>query len=239
MPDLTVKIDHVALLREIRKRGYPEPTAAAILAEIAGADRIAVHLYRRRRHILDRDVKILRSCIHSGLVMEISPATEMVGIAVDIKPERVLLVAENDNSPTSEGGLDLLIRKEIVADAVNTFKGNGIAVSVCIDPDPEQIRMAHKIGVPWVHFHAGAFSSAKTTLRRNRAYLHMVDAVSLARKLKLNISVGHGLCYRTVKSLTHLTQIDEFYIGHSIVARALLVGMERAVREMLSLVKNG
>jgi len=239
MPDLTVKIDHVALLREIRKRGYPEPTAAAILAELAGADQIAVHLYRRRRHILDRDVKILRSCIHSGLVLEISPKTEMVGTAIDIKPKRVILVEESDSLPTSEGGLDLLIHRDTVADAFNTFEGHGIGASVCIDPDPEQIRIAHKIDAPGVQFHTGVFCSAKTTLRKNRAYLQLVDAVSLARKLKLNISVGHGLCYSTVKALVRLPQIDEFYVGHSIIARAVLVGMERAVTEMLALVKNG
>jgi len=238
MADLTVKIDQVALLREIRKRKYPEPAAAAILAELAGADHIAVHLYRRRRHIMERDVRILRHIMQIGLVLEMALSAEMVGLALEVQPERVVLVAENPKSPTIENGIDLLIHKDPAAEAVKTLKDGGIDVCLCIDPDPEQVRMAHKINAAMVQFHTGAFCSAKTTLKRNRNFMKIVDAVTLARKVKLGISLGHGLCYQTVRLFADLPHIDEFCIGHSIISRAVLVGMDQAVREMLALIKT-
>jgi len=239
MPDLAVKLDHVALLRELRKRKYPDPAAAAILAELAGADRIAVHLYRRRRHILDRDVRILRNIIQTELILEMAMSTEMVGTALEIKPERVLLVAENRKAATTEGGIDLLVHMDAAAEAVKTLANSGIAVCLCIDPDLDQIKMAHKINAAMVQFHAGEFCRAKTTLKRNRAYMKIVDAIHLAAKLKLGVSIGHGLCYKTIGAFRSMPRIDEFYIGHSIVSRAILVGMDRAVKDMLALINNG
>ena len=239
MPELTVKIDQVALLREARKRQDPEPAAAAMLAELAGADRIAVHLYRRHRHIQERDVRILRHTVQTGLVLEMGLSTEMIGMAMALKPDRVILVAEAQETPAAGNSLDLLLRKDAVDEAVETLNGGGISVCLCIDPDPEQIKMAHRSHAAMIQFHTGAFCAAKTTLKRNHAYMKLLDAVNLGRKLKLGIGLGHGLGYQTVRAFKNLHQIDEFCIGHSIVARAVLVGMERAVREMIARIGSG
>lgn len=239
MPELTVKIDQVALLREDRQRKYPDPVAAALLAELAGADRISIHLNRKRSRSHDRDARILRNTLQTELVLEMAPTTEMFGLALELTPARVILVEEHPKSPTIiRKGMDLFDLKTVVSEAVETLNKSGIAVCLCIDPDPDQIRLAHKANAGMVQFHAGAFGGAKTTLKRNRAYMKLVDAVNLARKLKLGVSLGHGLCQKSVKALRTLHAIDEFSIGHSIIANAVLVGMERAVREMIETIRG-
>jgi pyridoxine 5-phosphate synthase len=239
MPDLTVKLDHVAMLRKLRERKYPEPAAAAVLAELAGADRIAVHLCRHRGHVLDRDVRILRQIVQTELVLEMAITTEMVGTALEIKPERVILVAEHPKSAVVEEGVDLLVHLNAAAEAVKTLENGGISVCLCIDPDLDQVKMAHKIDAAMVQFHTGRFCRANNALKRNRAFMKIVDAVHLAAKLRLGVGLGHDLCYQSIGAFKSLSQIDEYYVGHSIVSRAVLVGMERAVKEMLALIKNG
>jgi len=237
MAGLAVNVDHIATLREARKINYPEPVAAAMLAELAGADGVVVHLRGDRRHIQDRDVRILREVVQTKLILEMAATSEMVGIALDIQPDLVTLVPEKREELTTEGGLDLFVHKDTIAETVETLQNSGLPVSIFIDPDPEQIKLAHQINSNMVEIHTGVFCEAKSAKRRTQAFSDIVNAVKLAHKLKLGINAGHGLCYQTIKYFKGLNEIDEFSIGHSIISRAVLVGMERAVREMLALVK--
>lgn len=239
MAGLAVNIDHVATLRNTREGvGYPDPVAAAVLAELAGVDGIVVHLREDRRHIQDRDLKILRKIVQTKLILEMASTDEMVGIALDIKPDLVTLVPERREELTTEGGLDLIVHKNAVAETVGTLQNSGISASIFIDPDPDQIKLAHRIDTTMVEIHTGTFCEAKTYKKRNQAFSNIVDAAKLAHKLRIGVNAGHGLCYNTIKAFKGLHEIDEFSIGHSIVSRAVLVGMERAVKEMLALIKE-
>jgi len=238
MAGLAVNVDHVATLREARKAHYPEPVTAAMLAELAGADGIVVHLREDRRHIQDRDVRILRKVVAAKLILEMASTAEMIGIALDIKPDLVTLVPEKQEELTTEGGLDLVVHRNAIAETIETLQNSGIPVSIFIDPDPEQIKLAHQINADLVEIHTGTFCEATTLTKRDQAFSNIVDAVKLAHKLKLGVNAGHGLCYKTIKAFKGLNEIDEFSIGHSIVSRAVLVGMEKAVREMLVLIKE-
>lgn len=237
MAGLAVNVDHIATIREARKAAYPDPVAAAVLAEQAGADGIVVHLREDRRHIQDRDVRLIRDIVQTKLILEMASTAEMVGIALDIMPDIVTLVPEKREEVTTEGGLDLIVHRNTVAETVDTLQNGGIPVSIFIDPDPEQIKLAHNIDATMVEIHTGAFCDATTPARKEQAFSKIVDAVKFARKLKLGIHAGHGLCYKTVKRFKGLHEIDEFSIGHSIVARAAMVGMDTAVRDMLALIK--
>ena len=238
MVGLAVNVDHVATLREARKAGYPDPVAAAVLAELAGADGIVVHLRGDRRHIQDRDVRILRKIVQTRLILEMASNSEMIGIALDIKPDLVTLVPEKREELTTEGGLDLIVHKNAVAETVGTLKNNGIPVSIFIDPDPEQIKLAYRINADMVEIHTGIFCDATTSKKKEIAFSEIVDSAKLAHKLKLGVNAGHGLCCKTIKTFKGLHEIDEFSIGHSIISRAVLTGMERAVKEMLALIKE-
>ncbi len=237
MAGLAVNVDHVATLREARKINYPDPVAAAVLAELAGADGIVVHLREDRRHIQDRDLRILRKVVQTKLILEMASTPEMVGIALDLQPDVVTLVPEKREELTTEGGLDLLVHKNTVAETVDTLQNNGIPVCIFVDPDLDQIKTAHQINATMVEIHTGTFCEARTEREKNQAFAKIVDAAKFASKLKLVANAGHGLCYNTIKAFKGLYEIDEFSIGHSIVSRAVLVGMERAVAEMLALIK--
>jgi len=236
MATLAVNVDHIATLRQARGVSYPDPVAAAALAELAGAEGIVVHLREDRRHIQDRDVRILRETVQTKLILEMAATPEMIDIAVKIKPDLATLVPEKREELTTEGGLDLLANRDHVANAVATLKQGGIPTSIFIDPNPEQIEVAHKIDAAKVEIHTGTFCDATTPESRTQAFTAIVDAVKLAANLKLGINAGHGLCYTTIQAFRGLSEIDEFSIGHSIISRAALVGMDRAVREMLALV---
>jgi pyridoxine 5-phosphate synthase len=238
MAGLAVNVDHVATLRQARGAGYPDPVAAAVMAELAGADGIVVHLREDRRHIQDRDVRILREVVQSKLILEMAPTPEMVGVAFDIQPDIVTLVPEKREEVTTEGGLDLIVHKGAIAETVETLQNSGILVSIFIDPDPDQIKLAHQINASMVEIHTGAFCEAKTILKKKQALAVIVDAVKFAHKLKMGVNAGHGLCYNTIKAFKGLNEIDEFSIGHSIVSRAILVGMENAVKEMQALIRD-
>jgi len=238
MAGLAVNVDHIATLREARKAAYPDPVAAGLLAEMAGADGVVVHLREDRRHIQDRDVRLLRNVVQSKLILEMASTAEMVGIALDVKPDVVTLVPEKREELTTEGGLDLIVHKHTIAETVDTLQNSGIPVSIFIDPDPEQVKLAHKIDASMVEIHTGTFCDATTEDKKERAFSKIVDAVKLARKLKLGINAGHGLCYKTIKQFKGLYEIDEFSIGHSIIARASMVGMDKAVREMIRLIND-
>ena len=237
MSGLAVKIDQVAALRETRKNQCPDPVASAIVAELAGADGIAVHLRADRRHIQDRDVRILRHVVQSKLILEMASTSETVGAALNIKPDLVMLVPEKREEFTAEGGFDLVIHQDDVAETAEAIQNSGIPVGLFIDPDPEQVKLAHKTNVSIIEINTAAYCAAKTLSKRHLAFLKIVDTVKLARKLKFSVKAGHGLCYKTIKAFKGLDEIDEFTIGHSIIARALLTGLEKAVAEMLNLIK--
>ena len=239
MAGLAVNVDHVATLRNTRGVvGYPDPVAAAIMVELAGANGVVVHLREDRRHIRDRDLKILRKVVQTKLIMEMASTDEMVGIALEIQPDLVTLVPERREELTTEGGLDLILHQNAIAETVGTFQGIGIPVSIFIDPDPDQIKIAQQIDTTMIEIHTGTFCEAKTYKEKNQAFSNIVNAAKLAHKLRLGVNAGHGLCYNTIKAFKGLNEIDEFSIGHSIVSRAVLVGMERAVKEMLALIKD-
>ncbi len=238
MAGLSINVDHVATLREARKGRYPDPVSAAVLAELAGVDGIVVHLREDRRHIKDRDLRILRKVVHSKLILEMASTNEMVGIALDVQPDVVTLVPEKREELTTEGGLDLIVHKDAVAETVGTLQDNGIPVCIFIDPDPEQIKIAHQINANMVEIHTGIFCDAKTSKKRDQAFSNIVNSAKLAFKLRMGVNAGHGICYKTIKAFKGLNEINEFSIGHSIISRAVLVGMDSAVREMLTLIKE-
>ena len=236
MAGLAVKVDRVAALRSSRKSQFPDPVTAAALAEVAGADGITVHLRQDRRHIKDRDVRILRSIVQSKLTLEMASSTEMVGVALDIKPDLVTLVPERREESTADGGLDLIVQRDDITETVATLQNSGIPVGLLVDPEPEQIKLAHKSNATMVEVLTGTYCDAKTTQPRHQAFLNIVDAVKLAHKLKLNVKAGRGLCYKTIKAFKGIPEIEEFSIGHSIISRAILSGMQRAVEDMIRLI---
>ncbi|MGD2098754.1 MAG: pyridoxine 5'-phosphate synthase [Desulfobacterales bacterium] len=237
MAGLAVQLNRVAALRESRKSAFPDPVAAAVMAELAGVDGIAVHLREDRQDVQDRDVRILRQTIQSKLILEMASTTEMVGMALDIKPDHVTLVPEKRVEFSAGGGLDLVVYKEEIREIVDTLQNSGIPVGILIDPDPEQLKQAHRTNAKIVELHTGAYCDAKTTKTRHQEFLKIMDAVKLAQKLNLNIKAGHGLGYKTIKAFKGLSEIDEFSIGHSLISRAVLTGMERAVKEMVDLIR--
>jgi len=236
MPGLAVKIDQVAALRNARNSRSPDPVTAATMAELAGADGIIVHLRLDRKHINDRDVRILRNVVQTKLILEMASTSEMVGVALDIKPDLVTLVPEKREEFTVDGGLDLIVHRADVSDTVAALQNSGIPVGLLVDPEPEQIKLAHKIGASLVEIHSATYCDAKTAQKRHHAFLNIIDAVKLAHKLKFSVKVGRGLCYKTVKVFKNIDEIDEFSIGHSIISRAVLVGMQVAVADMRKLI---
>lgn len=238
MAGLAVNVNHVATLREARKTDIPDPVTAAAIVELAGADGVVVHLREDRRHIQDRDVRILRQTVKTRLVLEMAATPEMIVTALEIKPDLVTLVPERRQELTTEGGLDLHLHKDTVSDAVQTLRKAGIPVSIFIDPDPDQIKLAHRIDADFVGIHTGTFCDADTPKKTIEAFDKIVNSAKLAHRLKLGVNAGHGLGYETIKAFKGLSEIDEFSIGHSIIARAVITGLERAVRDMIALIKE-
>jgi pyridoxine 5-phosphate synthase len=238
MARLAVNVDHVATVREARGIDSPDPVLAAGLAELSGADGIICHLREDRRHINDRDLRLLRETVKSKLNLEMAAVEEMVGIALQTRPDVVTLVPERREELTTEGGLDVISKAPHYASVVERLKGGGIQVSMFVDPDPEQIKIAHQCGAHIVEIHTGHYAEAASDSERMEQFGRIGAAVESAVRLDLAISAGHGLDYYNVKPFEGLPQIEEYSIGHSIVARAVLVGFERAVRDMVRLVRH-
>lgn len=238
MAGLAVNVDHVATLRQARKIKYPDPVAAAVLVELAGADGIVVHLREDRRHIQDRDVRIIRDIVQTKMIFEMGATDEMIRIALDISPELVTLVPEKREELTTEGGLDLLSNADTVSSAVATLKNADIKVAIFIDPDVDQIKRAKDINADMVEIHTGAFCDAPTHQDQKAAFEKVVEAANFAHSLNMEVNAGHGLGYDTINFFKGLSVIDEFSIGHSIISRSIFVGIERAVKEMAALVKS-
>ena len=238
MARLAVNVDHVATIREARGIDFPDPVFAAGLAEMAGAECIICHLREDRRHINDRDLRLLRETVKTRLNMEMAAVDEMIDIARDVRPDLVTLVPEKREELTTEGGLDIIAKPDYYRKVVDRLIEKGIRVSFFIDPDPVQIETAHKVGGDIVEIHTGHYSEARNESEAEERFKRIVKAVETSSDLDLSISAGHGLNYINIKRFRVLPQIDEYSIGHVIVSKAIYVGFERAVREMIDLVKD-
>jgi pyridoxine 5-phosphate synthase len=236
---LGVNVDHVATLRQARRAAYPDPVAAALLAELGGADHITIHLREDRRHIQDRDLQVMRKTVTTRLNLEMAATQEMVKIAYEIRPDEVTLVPERREELTTEGGLDVVRGKDGVARVVKTLRDADILASLFIDPDLDQVRTAHRVEAQVVEIHTGRYCDARLPADRRRELARIVDAAKAAAKLGLQVAAGHGLNYQNVLPVAAIAEIEELNIGHAIVGRAVLVGMERAVREMKELLARG
>ncbi len=233
---LGVNIDHIATLREARKEIYPSPVWGAVLAQIAGADSIVCHLREDRRHIKERDLFLLKEVVMVKLNLEMSLNREIVEIAKKLKPDQATLVPERRQEITTEGGLDLKKNKKRVKEVISQLKSKGILVSVFIDPDKEQIELAKKLNVDAIEIHTGRYSQAKTYSQMKKELDKIKEAVIFSKELKLRTYAGHGLNYINITPVAKIKEIEEFNIGHSIISRAVFVGLVQAIREMKMLI---
>lgn len=235
---LGVNIDHVATIRQARRGREPDPVWAAVQAQLGGADGITIHLREDRRHIQDDDVLRLRQAVPGRLNLEMACSAEIVAIACKAKPDYATLVPEKRAELTTEGGLDVVANVKAVTEAVKALQGAGIAVSLFIDPDPRQVAISKDLGVEAVEFHTGKYADATTAAAVAEELAELKEACILANEAKLHVHLGHGLNYLNVQAVAALPHAEELNIGHSIVARAVMVGMERAVREMKELMRG-
>jgi pyridoxine 5-phosphate synthase len=230
-----VNVDHIATLRQARRGVEPDPVAAAVLADLAGAEGIIVHLREDRRHIQDRDLRLLRQTVQTKLNLEMAATDEMQRIALEVKPEITTLVPEKREELTTEGGLEVASRIAFFTDYIGRIKQGNISVSLFVDPDDRQIAASKKAGADWVEVHTGTYANARSDRDRAREFDKIVEAAKLAASLGLRVGAGHGLNYVNVKPIARISEVEELNIGHSIISRASLVGLERAVREMIAL----
>lgn len=234
---LGVNVDHVATVRQARRAEVPDPVAAALLAEKAGADGITVHLREDRRHIQERDVERLREQAATKINLEMAVTPAMVAYAEKIRPHDACFVPEKREELTTEGGLDVVAHKIKVRDAVKKLQDRGIQVSLFIDPAQTQIETAKEVGADAIEIHTGAYCNVAMAARQ-RELAAIADAAALARRLGLEVHAGHGLDYENVLPIAKIPEIVELNIGHSIIARAVIVGIEQAVREMKELLNR-
>jgi pyridoxine 5-phosphate synthase len=234
---LGVNVDHVATLRQARKSKYPDPVTAAAIAELNGAEQITIHLREDRRHIQARDLKVLRDTVQTLLNLEMASTQEMVKIAYEYKPDVCTLVPERREELTTEGGLDVNAQRDAVGRVVKNLKDGDMIVSLFIDPDLDQVKAAHKMSADRVELHTGRYCEARTAKDRDRELMRIVDAAKASTRLGLGCAAGHGLNYDNVRPIARIEEIDELNIGHAIVARAVMVGFDRAVREMVEIMR--
>jgi len=235
---LAINVDHVATVRQARMVREPDPVTAAALAELAGADGIVVHLREDRRHIQDRDLEVLRQTVKTRLNLEMAATEEMVRIALKIQPHVVTLVPEKRLELTTEGGLNVEGQQSHLQEIIPRLQEGGIGVSLFIDPDLHQVRASQELKADFVEIHTGSFAEAGHPGHQEQELGRIEEAAVLADELGLGIHAGHGVDYKNILWLRDIPEIEEFSIGHAVVARAVLVGMERAVREMIALVKG-
>lgn len=238
MARLAVNVDHVATVRQARGTDEPDPVIAAGIAELAGAEGIICHLREDRRHIQDRDLRLLRRTVKTRLNMEMAAVDEMIQIALELRPDLVTLVPEKRQELTTEGGLDVLADHDRYREVVERLRKGGIPVSFFVDPEPSQIEAAHSAGGSVVEIHTGHYAEASSEKEAEERFMRIARAVESASGTGLEIAAGHGLNYTNIKRFQSLSGIGEYSIGHSIISRAVLVGMERAVRDMIDLVRS-
>lgn len=244
MTKLGVNIDHIATLREARKTNEPDPVAAAVIAELAGCHGITVHLRSDRRHIQDRDVELLRETVKTRLNLEMAATEEMIRFAREVKPDTATLVPELPGELTTQGGLDCVRNYDIVSAAAQELEAAGIAVSLFIDPEKQQVEAAQRIAAPIIELNTASYADAslyltlKTEVAAAEALEEIKAAAILADSSGIRVHGGHGLTYRNVRAVSQIPEIEELNIGHNIISRAVLVGLDTAVREMLALLSG-
>lgn len=238
MVELGVNVDHVATLRQARRTYEPDPVWAAALAELAGADGITIHLREDRRHIQDRDLRVLRETVTVKLNLELACEADVVSIACDVRPDQATLVPERREEVTTEGGLDVAAHRDKVGRVVDQLHEAGIRVSLFLDPEPRQIELAAQVHADAVELHTGAYALADGD-RRHEQLIKLVQGGKQVRDLGIALHAGHGLNYRNVQPVAAIEGMVELNIGHSIISRAVMVGMERAVREMKQAIAEG
>jgi pyridoxine 5-phosphate synthase len=236
MPDLGVNIDHVATVRQARGTYEPDPVWAAVLAELAGADGITLHLREDRRHIIDRDLRILRETVTVKLNLELACNEDIVAIACQVKPDQATLVPERREEITTEGGLDIITHRQRVTEVVHRLQQAGISVSLFLDPDLRQIEGSAPLLADAVELHTGQYALAKPGAAAEKELNTLITAGAAIRAMGMALHAGHGLNYRNVRPVAAVKDMHELNIGHSIIARAIMVGFEQAVREMKRLV---
>ncbi len=238
MTKLAVNIDHIATLREARGGTEPEPITGALLAELAGAVGIVCHLREDRRHINDRDLRLLRDVIHSKLDLEMAATEEMISIAIDIVPDLVTFVPEKREELTTEGGLNVADNIHYFTNATAIMREHGIEVSFFIEPSEEQIEAAATVGADIIELHTGIYSNAITAAERDFELRRLHEAAEIAAEAGLRVTAGHGLDYRNVRPICQIPNMEEISIGHAIIARAVFVGMDQAVRQMIAAMRG-
>ena len=237
MATLGVNIDHIANVRQARQTVEPDPVPMALLAELGGADGITIHLREDRRHIQDRDLTLLRATVRSRLNLEMAATQEMVEIALNSKPDMVTLVPERRQEITTEGGLDVAGQLDQISRIIGTLQTSGIPVSLFVDPQPIQLEACRASGARWVELHTGRYAEAAWG-EQPLELARLIEATAFCRSLGLRVNAGHGLTYQNVEPIAAIEGIEELNIGHTIVARALAVGLQEAVREMKRLIRN-
>ncbi|MEW5736563.1 MAG: pyridoxine 5'-phosphate synthase [Thermodesulfobacteriota bacterium] len=235
---LAVNVDHVATIRQARGGTSPDPVAAAVLVELAGADGVVVHLREDRRHICDRDVRLVRQVVKTKMILEMAATDEMLSIAAEVGPYQATLVPERRQEVTTEGGLALGKVKDQIAGAVERLHAAGVKTSLFLDPVVSHMELAADIGADIVEIHTGRFCDARTRAEKKETFAQIAAAAEAADKLGLTVHAGHGIDYHSIRAFSAAPQVSEFSIGHAIVAKAVMVGLDRAVYEMLALARS-
>ena len=235
MPKLGVNIDHVATLRQARREFDPDPVEAARICEHAGADSIVAHLREDRRHINEKDIRALKSAVKCRFNCEISINPKIVGIIAEVRPDQATIVPERRQEITTEGGLNVILHAARIKNTIKLLQRNGITVSLFIDPDPRQIKKAGDLKAPAIELHTGTYALTKTKPHIGRELKKLKDMTLFARRLGMTVNAGHGLNYRNTKAVAKINGMEELNIGHSVISRAVFVGLKQAVREMLKL----
>lgn len=236
---LAVNIDHVATLREARGETEPDPVTAAQICELAGAEGIVCHLREDRRHVNDRDLRLLREVVKTKLDLEMAATEEIIGIAIDVLPELATLVPERREELTTEGGLDVVAGKKHLREVIKRLNDHDIAVSLFVDPIPAQVEAAGEIGADLVELHTGAYARAVAETDQNRLLDELQAAATLASGLGMGVNAGHGLNYVNITGIVKIREIGEVSIGHAVIARAVYSGLETAIRDMIRLLRSG
>ena len=235
-----LNVDHVATVRQARRTDEPDPVRAAVLAELAGVDGITVHLREDRRHIQDRDLRLLMQIVRTGVNLELAVASDILELAHELRPMQVTLVPENREEVTTEGGLDLSSdsKREEIGGAIRSLGKSGIRTALFVDPDEESIRYSAELGADAIELHTGEYANSWRAKPEKEQIERLGRAATLARDLALAVHAGHGLTYENVSQVAQIREIEELNIGHSVIARAVLIGMENAVREMSEILRR-
>ena len=235
---LGFRLDHIATLRQVRRTLYPEPVMAAAIAETAGVAQIHAHLREDRRHVQERDLRVLRQIVQTGLHLEMSASQDSIKIAYDVKPDGVTLVPERKDERTTERGLDVVHHHDSLQKYVQNLRDGDLPVCVLVDPDLDQVRGAHRLDASAVELHAAKYADARGEAEKRAELQRIADAARAAAKLGMAVSVGHGLSYQNVSALLPIEEIDTYIVGHAVVSQALWTGLDRALRDMNELLNR-